>query len=302
MEFLGFIRPDGSVGSRNHLLLISTDPATDKLCLKVADTIYNAVPVVYGPVRHQSFAKYLLAIINSPNVAGAVLLGIQSQGLSENIAREMSLIGKPVEVIDISAAGGPVQAVARSTRAAVSIAREISTYRRQLSLLSRLTLGIIYKEDTKIADLLLPCMRDIIENNNVRIVIAREVVDKKDKINSLHVVKKLGVDDPVGKDRGLYELELLKDPNEIMRSMVLKGVQVVLAATDSLFAGSNALVPVINITTDKNCYETLEDSIELNLSGLDYKRYDANEYRLLIINEIIATASGKLTKAETLML
>jgi altronate dehydratase large subunit len=300
MEFLGFIRPDGSVGCRNHLLVISTDPTTDRLCLKVAGAVYNAVPVVCGPAKHQLFGDYLSAMINNPNAAGAVLLEPKPQGVGEKVAGEMSLIGKPVEVVDISAAGGPVQAVARSTRAAMAIAREISTYRRQLSLFSRLTLGIIYKEDSKTADLLLPCIQDIIENSNGRIVIAREVVNKKDKVNNLHAVKKLGIDDPVGRDRGLYELEFSPEPNEIMKSMILKGVQVVLVATGSSYSANNALVPVVNITADKNYYELMEDSIELNLSNLDYKRYDTKEYRLLIISEIIATASGKLTKAEAL--
>ncbi len=297
MNFMGFIRPDGSVGTRNHLLVISTDLATDMICFRVASAVLQAVPVISGFFTSQHEEHYT-TLVKNPNVAGAIVLETFAQGVGEKIAGEMSLIGKPVEIVELRAAGGPVQAAARATSAAVFLAREISTYKRQLSIFTRLVLGIIYKDESKTEDVLLPCLLDLVENNYGRIIIANETSSKKDKIKNLPAIKTLGLGDSVGQNRGVYELGFSANTGEILQHMVLRGVQLVLAATGIPCPASNSLVPIINLTADQNHLDSYKEFIELDLSGLDYEQYPVDEYSLLIINEIIATASGKLTKAE----
>ena len=41
-DFMGYVRPDGSVGARNHLLIFSGTVYANRLCDRVADIIYGA--------------------------------------------------------------------------------------------------------------------------------------------------------------------------------------------------------------------------------------------------------------------
>jgi len=44
-EFLGYVRPDGSVGIRNHVLLLSGTLYANKLCERVADSVPGAIAI-----------------------------------------------------------------------------------------------------------------------------------------------------------------------------------------------------------------------------------------------------------------
>lgn len=298
MEFLGFIRPDGSVGARNSVLIISADPGVDRLCVNVADSVLGAVPVQCWPEKNRSI-EIFSDLVKNPNVAGAVVVEPVSGGAGEMIIDAMAQMGRPAELITVSGSGGIIEANARAVRSAMLMTREASTLRRQATLLSRLMVGLIYEGNSGTGDLLYYCVNSLVENNG-RVVIAKRVADKKDKINKCPVVKKLGAGGKVDRDRGLYEIECARNQHDTLIEMAAKGVQLVVAASGGPYPAAHSIVPVINVTASKNYYESLRDNIEIYLDGLDYERFKAEDFSLLIVNEIIATASGKLTKAEIL--
>ena len=47
MEFMGYVRPNGSVGVRNHLLILSGTVYANGIVERVANTIQGAVPIVH---------------------------------------------------------------------------------------------------------------------------------------------------------------------------------------------------------------------------------------------------------------
>lgn len=298
MEFLGFIRPDGRVGVRNTVLIISTDVNTNGICLNIASSVLNAVPVPGWPNR-EKYTEYLSALAQHPNVAGAIVLAQSSEGVGESVAKKLTGLGKPVQIINLAASGGVIEAVAHAVRAAMMMVREVSTQRRQLTLMSRLILGLIYRDQSGTGDLLVHCI-DSIQENHGRVLIFKDEADKKSKINLCPVIKKVDTGGKVDSQQGLYQLRVTDESEDVLKAMASLGVQLAVDATGGPFTRYHTVLPVVSITANQDHYNSYKDNIELDLSHLDLQSYKAEDYSLLIINEIIATASGKLTKSEAL--
>jgi len=298
LEFLSFIRPDGGFGVRNYILVIPGDPATNGLARNIAGSLLQAVAVQAWPEKEKC-ADFFRDLVTSPNVAGAVVVDPVPGGAGETVAGTMKELGKPCEVVTVSAAGGAINASAVAVRAAMSMIREASTYRRQLNLASRLLLGVIYREQAGAGELLYHCLDQLVENN-ARIVLARKVAGKKDKMQRLPEVKKLPAGKKVEQSRGIYEIEYREDIGQTLSAMAAGGVQLVLALGHGPCPAGHTVMPVLNVTADSDYYQSMQDMVDLNLGGLETGRYKAEDFSLLLLNEIIATASGKLTKAEVL--
>lgn len=298
MEFLGFARPDGSVGIRNFILIISLGPGTNRLCARVADSVLNTVAVPFWPEKDR-WLEFIDALVTNPNVAGAVVVEPAAEGYGEKIVNTLAQLGKPSDLITVDRSGGVIEASSRAVRSAMLMVREASTMRRQVTLISRLIVGLIYGDKSGTGDLLYHSVNHLVEYNG-RVLLSKKVADKKDRLNSLPIAKKLPAGGKIYKDRGVYEVDYRQNRHEIMLEMASKGVQLVVLAGESPCVDSHTIIPVVNIAADQDCHESLKDSVEVNLSGLDYERYRVEDYSLLVVNEIIATASGKLTKAEVL--
>lgn len=296
MEFLGFIRPDGSVGARNHILIISASPETDSLSARVASSIFYGVPV---PARAEKAADsgFYQTLAANPNVAGALVLEPVHGGGGEAVLNSVKETGKLADLIAVSASGGVVGASAAAIRSAALMAREASTYRRQATLVSRLVVGLIYADQSQAGDLLYHSVNMLVENN-CRVVLARAPGGKKGGLSRLPVVKKLPAGGRVGPGRGVYEIDLLESDHQTLAAMASMGVQLAVAAAGSPFPPGNFIIPVVGVTADREYYQLFKDSVEMDLSTLDHRTYRAEDLSLLIVNEILATASGKLTKAE----
>jgi len=297
LEFLSFIRPDGGFGVRNYILVISGDPATNRLAQNIASMLH-AVAVQAWPEKEKC-ADFFRDLVSNPNVAGALVVSPETGGVGEKVAETMRGIGKPCELVSVSEAGGAINSSALAIRAAMSMVREASTMHRQLSLASRLLLGVIYREQAGAGELLFHCLDQLVENN-ARIILSRKVTDKKDKMQNLPEVKKLPPGKKADQSRGIYEIEYSEDINETLSAMAARGVQLVLAVGCGPCPAGHTVMPVMNVTADSDYYLSMQDMVDLNLGGLDLERYKAEDFSLLLLSEIIATASGKLTKAEIL--
>src|SRR5690606_31486781 len=110
MSFLGYVRPDGSVGTRNHVLLIPQGIISKTIHDFVAGTKMLVSPD-HGSGRtandRETIARLLIGLGRNPNVA-AVVLHAASPGVgypeltAERLADEIGAGGKWVEVLDPS--------------------------------------------------------------------------------------------------------------------------------------------------------------------------------------------------------
>src|SRR5881628_3935485 len=129
--FLGYPRPDGRVGVRNHVLVVPT-----VICAAVvAERIAAAIPPIgaalphlagcgqLGPDRdltHDTLAAYT----RHPNVGAVIVVALGcEQVVAQHLADTARQAGRPAHIISIEGEGGTVRATARG----VEIARDLAT-------------------------------------------------------------------------------------------------------------------------------------------------------------------------------
>ena len=147
--FYGYPRPDGQVGIRNYVLLLSGTLYANPTCERVADLVQNCIPIVHplgrcqiAPDLAQTFRTLVGHGLN-PN-AGAVIVvdHFKEQGCTaDDIAHEVAKSGKPVEVVNIRREGGAVNALAKALDLAVEFNRRITIQQREKTPLSKLIYG-----------------------------------------------------------------------------------------------------------------------------------------------------------------
>lgn len=149
-RFWGYIRPNGSVGIRNTILILSGTIYANSTAERVAATISGAVAITHPlgrcqvrPDLRMTF-KTLVGMGKNPNVGGVVVIDhFREEGCTaEDIAAEIAKTGKPVEVVNIRRAGGAIEATAEATRKALYIKRELSKQKRELVSVSNLLFGL----------------------------------------------------------------------------------------------------------------------------------------------------------------
>jgi altronate dehydratase large subunit len=132
--FLGYPRPDGRVGVRNHVLVVPTVICSAVVAERIAASIApvgTALPHLAGcgqlgpdlTVTHDTLAAYC----RHPNV-GAVLvvaLGCE-QVVAQRLADVAERAGKPAQIIAIQSEGGTVRATARGIEIARTFADRLA--------------------------------------------------------------------------------------------------------------------------------------------------------------------------------
>jgi len=147
--FYGYPREDGQVGIRNHVLMLSGTLYANPTCERVAAIVQNTIPIVHplgrcqiAPDLAQTF-KTLVGHGRNPN-AGAVIVvdHFKEQGCeADEIARQVAVTGKPVEVVNIRREGGALRALEKAIRLAVEFNRKINTQQRERMPLGKLIYG-----------------------------------------------------------------------------------------------------------------------------------------------------------------
>ena len=148
-HFYGYPRPDGRVGIRNHVLLLSGTLYANPTCERVAQIVQNVIPIVHplgrcqiAPDLAQTF-KTLVGHGTNPNAGAVVVVDhFKEQGCTaDEIAHQVAQSGKPVEVVNIRRDGGAIAALAHALRAAVEFNRQITNQQREKTPLSKLIYG-----------------------------------------------------------------------------------------------------------------------------------------------------------------
>jgi len=149
-HFLGYPRPDGQVGVRNYLLMLSGTLYANTLCERVADALVDTIPIVHPLGRCQVYPDLRLTFQTlvghgkNPN-AGAVIVvdHYKEEGCTaDEIAHEIAKTKKPVEVVNIQRSGGAINATRDAMKAGLSMLRKISDTKREEFHVSNLIFGV----------------------------------------------------------------------------------------------------------------------------------------------------------------
>ena len=146
MSFLGYRRPDGSVGVRNHVAVISTVTCANEVASRIANQVEEAVSLTHNMgCGHYIFAplRPLAALGKNPNVAAVLVVGLGCEVVSAKIlAEEIAESEKPVESIVIQEVGGTIKATRQGVKIVKGMAHKTSRLKRESFDLSNLTLGL----------------------------------------------------------------------------------------------------------------------------------------------------------------
>lgn len=153
MEFWGYSRPDGSVGVRNHVLILPATRNVNYICHRIAlavpgvTTFYTTGEYGRTGSDRKRLARFLTGIARNPNVANVLLIGMphgygypefQTDALAAEIARS----GKRLQILNVDRCGGLEGTVVQGIRLARELVREATAMRREAAPLSKLTIGM----------------------------------------------------------------------------------------------------------------------------------------------------------------
>jgi altronate dehydratase large subunit len=144
-EFHGYKRPDGSVGVRNHLLVLAPMDCSVEPARKIAAQVEGAVAVTqhHGCRNDPMVANALIGSGRNPNVAGVLLVGLGCESITcEVVAEGIRPTGKPVESLVIQEEGGTLRTQEKGVKILEKMAREVVELEREPFPLSELTLAV----------------------------------------------------------------------------------------------------------------------------------------------------------------
>jgi len=146
--FMGYRRPDGRVGVRNHVLILPTITCATQAAKQITELVHGTVSFIHqhgcaqvGIDYDQTFRTYVGMGAN-PNVYGVVVLGLGCEThQARSVADELAKTGKPVEVVSIQDHGGTLMAIAEGARIAARMVQEASAQIRESFDFSHLIVG-----------------------------------------------------------------------------------------------------------------------------------------------------------------
>ena len=149
MEFQGYIRPDGSVGVRNHVLVVSASNCANELAGKISHGVKGTLALTHNhectrlqPDTERAM-RTLVGMGSNPNVAAALVVGLGCDHLSPaEIAEGIAQSKKPVDVITIEETGGFQEALDKGSKVARHMVSQASGMQRQSCDLGQITLGV----------------------------------------------------------------------------------------------------------------------------------------------------------------
>ncbi|MBG0777942.1 MAG: UxaA family hydrolase [Desulfovibrionaceae bacterium] len=142
MKFKGFIRPDGSVGIRNHVLIMANARGASNLALLIARLVHGATVYVQpqeggrDTADRQTIARTLIGAARNPNVGGVLVVGVKENGGypefdAANFVDAIAASGKPVETVFLNSSGGLQHALGEGMRKARALIQKASECERE---------------------------------------------------------------------------------------------------------------------------------------------------------------------------
>jgi altronate dehydratase large subunit len=121
------------------------------------------------------------------------------------------------------------------------------------------------------------------------------------KGGSAPVIDYLDIAQPPTSDKpGLYVMYGPGHGAESISSMAAAGCQVLVFSTGGGHTSSHPIMPTIKVTGNARSYELMDDTVDLEISGVLRDEMTLEEAGKIIFEEVLAVANGRITKSETL--
>jgi (2R)-sulfolactate sulfo-lyase subunit beta len=145
-KIFGYRRENGTVGVRNHVLILPVDDISNAACEAVANNIKGtlAIPHSYGRLQFGEdldlFFRTMIGTGSNPNVAAVVVIGIE-EGWTKKIVDGIAKTGKPVKGFSIERKGD-IKTIAEASWAAKEFVQWATELQRTECDLSELYISV----------------------------------------------------------------------------------------------------------------------------------------------------------------
>jgi altronate dehydratase large subunit len=149
MDFLGYRRKSGAVGTRNHVLVMSSVSCANGVVQAIGRELPEVKTITHTEGCGRATADVLIAkrtlagLGRNPNVAAVLVVGLGCESIkADGLAEAIGEADKPVETLVIQEAGGSVKATAAGIGIARRMLIEAGQQRREPCPWSALTVGM----------------------------------------------------------------------------------------------------------------------------------------------------------------
>lgn len=146
---MGYERPNGDIGIRNHLLIIPTVICSNQVCSRIMQMVPGAVAIPHqhgcsqiGADKTRTF-EMLAGTGKNPNVGAVIIISLGCEVVDPiALAEDIRSTGKPVEVFDIQSVGGSVKAIAYGAELAKRLMADLQKQAKVPVPLSKLKVAV----------------------------------------------------------------------------------------------------------------------------------------------------------------
>ena len=206
MNFYGYRRTDGSVGIRNHILVmpgvICSAGAARKICerLPYATYLYNPNGCAQNHRDTELTLEILSGMIANGNIYGAVIVGLGCEMLQENKYMEAirKKTDKPVHYISIQKEGGMKATVVKGMELVNQLKAEADQCQRELCDLSELILGMECGGSDPTSGFSCNTVLGNVSDKLVDAGATTVLSETPEAIGAEHILKKRGINEAIG--------------------------------------------------------------------------------------------------------
>lgn len=153
MEFYGYVRPNGEVGVRNHVLIIPSCRVCNIIANRITSyTVGTKTVITTGEVcRHskdrQRLADIYVGLARNANVYATIILALKKENgypevRAEKLKARIDESGKPCQILYMDECGGQDRMVEEGIALSREYVRQASAMLRQPVPLSKLQIGV----------------------------------------------------------------------------------------------------------------------------------------------------------------
>ena len=148
MHLTGYVRPDGRVGFRNHLIVMPLVGCVSDIARRIADAVEGAMPIVHphgcelGGADGDWLGLQMEGLAAHPNVGGVIFVTLACGKTNQyGIPQKAAEAGKLVETVNFHKVGGTTKSVQAGVEFARKMMPELKRQKRQPVGISAVVLG-----------------------------------------------------------------------------------------------------------------------------------------------------------------
>lgn len=144
MNQLGYLRADGQLGIRNHVGIFFLVGCAEIIARRIVHIVQGtALLGYYGCEASLETTNELIGLCNNPNIGGVLLVSLGCEDTDAlELAHNIALKGKPVQVLSIQQLGGTIKAVEKGVQLAEKLVLNVAQTKRVSFVPGDLIIGI----------------------------------------------------------------------------------------------------------------------------------------------------------------